>query len=290
MSLHKYRGRFAPSPTGLLHAGSLATALASWLDARAANGVWVIRIEDIDKFRVDANAAQGILQQLDKMGMTSDEPVLYQSNRIPLYMKALNALNEKELLYRCTCSRKKIAEATSITSPHLDLIYPGWCRPEKPSSCELPPTSGAIRARLPNPSIIRSENLNSTTGDFVLFRNDQVISYQLAVVVDDFSQAITHVVRGADLQTNTSRQIWLQQALGYPTPSYRHIPLVVGEDQEKLSKQNKAPVIWPNNTQEALIHLHAAGEHLGLNLEKPSETMTIGQWLGQAVQAWKLSH
>jgi len=283
-----YRGRFAPSPTGLLHAGSLATALASWLDAKAVDGIWLIRVEDLDTPRVLANASEGILQQLASMGMTSDETILYQSERIPLYQEALHQLNAAKLLYTCSCSRKKLSELLEPQSliPGSDLIYPGFCRPKFPQAIPITDMQGAIRVRVPINTNILGQNILREVGDFVIRRNDGIFTYQLAVVVDDGYQGITDVVRGGDLESNTPRQIWLQQQLGLPQPNYRHIPLVVNESHEKLSKQTKAPPIWPQSTQEALHYLHAAGEHLGLGLEKPSPQMTIAQWQEQAIRAW----
>jgi glutamyl-Q tRNA(Asp) synthetase len=283
-----YRGRFAPSPTGLLHAGSLATALASWLDARAVGGIWLIRVEDLDTPRIDVNATKGILQQLAMMGMTSDETILYQSQRIPFYEEALHQLNTAKLLYTCSCSRKKISEAleSNPLTPVADLIYPGLCRPQHPQTLPMTNMQGAIRVRLPMNTHILGQDVLREVGDFVIQRNDGIFTYQLAVVVDDGYQGITDVVRGGDLESNTPRQIWLQQQLGLPQPNYRHIPLVVNESHEKLSKQTKAPPIWPQSTEEALHYLHAAGEHLGLGLEKPSPQMTIAQWQEQAIRAW----
>jgi glutamyl-Q tRNA(Asp) synthetase len=167
------------------------------------------------------------------------------------------------------------------------MVYPGFCRPAEPSHCELGGTQGAIRVRVPENTIVQHQELFQEVGDFVLLRQDQVFTYQLSVVVDDAAQGITHIVRGQDLASNTPRQVWLQQLLGYPTPQYEHIPLVVNASQEKLSKQTKAPVIWPQNTQEALQYLQAAGNHLQLHLEKPMPQMTISEWLSQAVMAWK---
>jgi len=288
MSATNYRGRFAPSPTGLLHAGSLATALASWLDARAAQGTWLIRLEDLDTPRIQTHAMTGILQQLAMMGMTSDEAVIYQSQRLPFYIEALHQLNQSKLLYACSCSRKKIAQSRDNlpTNPSAELVYPGFCRPVKPKSCLLDQSTGAIRVRIPTNTYSLSQHLSSEVGDFVVLRQDGIFTYQLAVVVDDSHQGITHIVRGEDLSSNTPRQVWLQQQLGIPTPNYKHIPLVVNHFSEKLSKQTNAPPIWPKNTQEALVYLHLAGVHLKLGLEKPSLHMTLAQWQEQAVKAW----
>jgi glutamyl-Q tRNA(Asp) synthetase len=288
MSATNYRGRFAPSPTGLLHAGSLATALASWLDARAAQGTWLIRLEDLDTPRVQTHAMTGILQQLAIMGMTSDEVVIYQSQRLPFYLEALHQLNQFKLLYTCSCSRKKIAQSQDnpLTTLTTELIYPGFCRPAKPESCPLDQSTGAIRVRIPTNTYLLSQHLNSEVGDFIILRQDGIFTYQLAVVVDDGLQGITHIVRGEDLSSNTPRQVWLQNQLGIPTPNYKHVPLVVNDFSEKLSKQTNAPPIWPKNTQEALEYLHLAGEHLKLGLEKPSLQMTLAQWQEQAIKAW----
>jgi len=289
MSRSYYRGRFAPSPTGLLHAGSLATALASWLDAKASEGIWLVRMEDLDTPRLEIGADQGILQQLAQMGMVSDEVVIYQSERKTIYFKTINRLNQQKVLYVCNCSRKKITEYIQ-THPRFfneEMVYPGFCRPVEPTLCELGSTQGAIRVRVPENTFVQHQDIYQEVGDFVLLRQDQVFTYQLSVVVDDAAQDITQIVRGQDLASNTPRQVWLQQLLGYPTPQYLHIPLVVNASFEKLSKQTKAPVIWPQNTQEALHYLDVAGKHLQLHLEKPTPHMTISEWLSQAVMAWK---
>ncbi len=289
MSRSYYRGRFAPSPTGLLHAGSLATALASWLDARASEGIWLIRMENLDTPRLKKGADQGILQQLAQMGMMSDETVIYQSDRKIIYTQTLHLLNHQKLLYACNCSRKKITEYIQSHPRFLteEMVYPGICRPAEPILCELENPHGAIRVRVPENTIVQRQDIHQEVGDFVLLRQDKVFTYQLSVVVDDAAQNITHIVRGQDLASNTPRQIWLQQQLGYFTPQYLHIPLVVNASQEKLSKQTNAPVIWPQNTLEALLYLQAAGHHLQLGLEKPKPHMTISEWLSQAVMAWK---
>jgi glutamyl-Q tRNA(Asp) synthetase len=289
MSRSSYRGRFAPSPTGLLHAGSLATALASWLDAKASKGIWLIRIEDLDTPRLVKGADQGILQQLAQMGMMSDESVIYQSERKPQYLEAIHRLNQSRLLYVCRCSRKKIVQYIQ-THPILDtqeIVYPGFCRPLEPQICNLDEVNHSIRVRIPKNTIIKGQNLQQEVGDFVILRQDGIFTYQLSVVVDDAAQGVTHIVRGQDLESNTPRQIWLQQQLGFTLPEYLHIPLVVNDSAEKLSKQTKAPIIWPQNSQEALNHLYQASCHLELGLTKPHITMTVSEWLIQAVMAWK---
>ena len=286
MDLTSYRGRFAPSPTGLLHIGSLATALASWLDAKASNGVWLVRIEDIDTTRAQPDASEGILNQLARFGLISDEKVIFQSNRIAVYQQYLNSLQEKGVIYTCECSRKKIQnyyeELGEILFPHQEIVYPGFCRSNPPNH----QTSGALRIKIPDNTIVNQQWLNKEVGDFILQRADGVYSYQLAVVIDDHYQNITHIVRGADLATNTPRQIWLQQVLEFHTPTYLHIPLVLDPTGNKLSKQNKAEPLWPQTTEAILGNLARIAEHLGLNLPL-DQPKTISSWLHYAVNAWR---
>jgi len=311
MSETNYRGRFAPTPSGLLHAGSLATALGSWLDARAARGRWLIRMEDLDTPRNEPGAGEMILSQLAKFGLTSDEPVRWQSQHIPHYENVLQRLIETGYCYACRCSRKEIEEALAaqgiVRQRHQELIYPGTCR-HKPwgralsqavdqnMDQNLNPDSNrpiAWRAKIPLNTIIDDQDLNHEVGDFVLKRADGIFSYQLAVVVDDFEQEITDVVRGADLLDNTPRQLWLQDVLGYPHPHYRHLPLVLNEDGEKLSKQTHAPVLDPQSEQDALLLLCQAARNLGLEkidseLGSPTAvaSMTVAQWLERATRCW----
>ncbi|MBY0507796.1 MAG: tRNA glutamyl-Q(34) synthetase GluQRS [Bryobacteraceae bacterium] len=228
-----YRGRFAPSPTGDLHFGSLVAAVASFLDARRAGGEWLVRMEDLDEPRTVPGAADRILRCLEAYGLFWDGPVLYQSQRHDAYAEALNQLGP--LVYPCACTRTELG--------HREY-YPGTCRHG------LPPgrTGRSVRLRVPDREIHwhdqrlgpQCENLAHSTGDFVLKRADGYWAYQLAVVVDDGAQGITDVVRGADLLTSTARQIYLQESLGLPRPRYRHIPLVLDENGEKLSKQTQA--------------------------------------------------
>ena len=228
------------------------------------------------------------MQQLALFGMMSDEKIVFQSERVKAYENALLNLNKSQLLYVCNCSRKKITESRINSSlDGSETVYPGFCRPEINHICSFKNLSGAVRIKIPNNTIILNQNLNEEVGDFVLKRNDGIFSYQLAVVVDDDFQKITHIVRGQDLESNTPRQIWLQQQLQFQQPKYLHIPLVMNGAGEKLSKQTKAPIVWPSNTTEALHYLHMASEHLGLGLSKPNSTLTIAQWQEQAVEAWK---
>ena len=289
MSNIKYRGRFAPSPSGLLHAGSLATALGSWLDARATNGDWLVRMEDLDTPRNQAGADEGILEQLAKFGLISDEPVIRQSSRLDAYQKALDQLILLNLAYPCRCSRKSIEDrllAQGIhRERHHDLIYTGFCRDLAVKDAPNPQVEAcAWRARVPNITI-NSQDLAKEVGDFALKRADGIVSYQLAVVVDDAAQKITHIVRGMDLLDNTPRQIWLQEELAYLTPKYLHLPLVVNSSNEKLSKQTQASAVLPKTNAEVLAYLNQAALHLGMHMpEKPS---TLAEWLLVATQSWQ---
>lgn len=244
-----YIGRFAPSPTGPLHFGSLVAALASWIDARAAGGRWLLRMEDLDKPREQPGAADAILRQLDALGLTWDGPVSYQSARTrdARYRAALDVLRRSGVTYPCGCTRREIADSTlGIDGAH---VYPGTCR------AGLPPGKAARATRVrttlePIRFVDRIQGecvqtIEREVGDFVVVRADGFIAYQLAVVVDDAEQGITDVVRGADLIDSTARQILLQRRLGLPTPRYAHVPVALNTVGEKLSKQTGAPPIDP---------------------------------------------
>jgi glutamyl-Q tRNA(Asp) synthetase len=272
-----YTGRFAPSPTGLLHAGSLVAALASWLDARAYGGQWLVRIEDVDTPRCVPGADQAILQQLAACGLVPDGPVLWQSQRNDAYQSALDTLVQKGWAYPCGCSRKDIetaiesAQAQSVAR-HQAAVYPGTCRHGlngKPARAWRLDVQ-TVQTALGLPALThwtdrrlgpQHQNVCEAVGDFVLRRADGLWAYQLAVVVDDAAQDITHVVRGQDLADNTARQIVLQRALGLPTPHYLHTPLVLGANGEKLSKQNGALAL---DLQHPVQALNAAAHALGL--------------------------
>ena len=251
-----YCGRFAPSPTGPLHFGSLVAAVGSYLDAKFNRGKWLVRIEDLDWQRTVPGAAKEILYTLEALGMEWDDTVVYQSQRTKIYQDALNELNQLGMIYPCTCSRKEIADS-SILGLH-GPIYPGTCFKNRL------PVKGAhsLRIHTHNHPILfydilkgeYSQKLNSEVGDFVLRRADGIYAYQLAVVVDDAAQLISHVVRGADLLDSTPRQIFLQQSLGYYTPQYLHLPVVTNALGEKLSKQTHAA---PINLSRALMQLFA---------------------------------
>lgn len=291
-----YKGRFAPSPTGPLHLGSLTTALGSWLDAKAHGGQWIVRMEDVDTPRTIAGSDQIILQQLKACGLEWDEEPVWQSQRTHLYQAALEQLINKQLVYGCACSRKHIEETLQqtgvILGPHEELVYPSTCRDKL-----HPLDSTALRMKLPNPCTVsfidrvmghQSQNLNTAVGDFVLRRADHLFSYQLAVVIDDHLQGITHVVRGDDLLSNTARQIYLQQCLGYPSPSYMHLPIVNNDAGEKLSKQNHAQAIDILNKESIVKALSSAAHHLGLHQTRSQSKQTIGEWLTVKVEQWKI--
>lgn len=250
-----YIGRFAPSPTGPLHFGSLVAAVASYCDARKNHGKWLLRMEDLDRPRTVKGAADTILHQLESFGFEWDGPVLYQSQRDSLYSEALEILKAGQLIYPCTCTRKEIAD--SSTNIGIEgVIYPRTClqHPIKPNAAM------AWRIKTDNASISFndaiqgniSQNLNTDIGDFILKRADGLFAYQLAVVVDDAAQGITHIVRGADLLDSTPRQIYLQKQLGYPHPQYAHIPVASNSAGEKLSKQTLARPIADNNATQLL--------------------------------------
>lgn len=258
-----YRGRFAPSPTGELHMGSLACAMASFLDARSHDGAWILRIEDIDTERSKSTYSAAILKTLERFGLVSDEPVVYQSKRLDLYKEAFEKLKAENLLYGCACSRKEIEECAKALglAPH---VYPGTCRktpPTKPiRSWRFLVPEGLVSFHDRLAGII-TEDTSKSVGDFVIKRADGLWAYQLAVVVDDSEQGITDVVRGADLLDNTARQIHLQRALGYLEPRYMHIPLVLNNENQKLSKQTKAPSVAREDPLKTLETLMA---HFGL--------------------------
>jgi glutamyl-Q tRNA(Asp) synthetase len=282
-----YRGRFAPSPSGPLHAGSLVAALASWLDARAHGGQWLVRIEDVDRPRTVPGADQEILRQLAACGLLPDEPPTWQSQREPLYQAALDRLVRERKAYPCACSRKDIGLALMALGRdrerHGELAYPGTCREGlrgrearawrfRVAEGVVPWTDRRVGVHL--------QNVATEVGDFVLKRADGLFAYQLAVVVDDADQGITHVVRGEDLVDNTPRQILLQRALGFATPQYLHAPLVLGANGEKLSKQNGAAALDLSDPGRALA---SAADVLGIRIDADA---AVGDMLGQAVQAW----
>lgn len=284
-----YRGRFAPSPTGPLHFGSLVAALASWLDARAHGGTWLVRIEDIDGPRCVAGADREILDTLARFGMTPDQAPVWQSTRTASYADALARLQAAGTVYPCGCTRREIADSLRTAhARHSTLAYPGTCRDGlhgKPAR--------AWRLRVPDGAAARigftdrwqgsqEQDLAAEVGDFVLRRADDQWAYQLAVVADDAAQGITHIVRGADLLDSTARQIWLQQCLDVPTPAYLHVPVVANQDGEKLSKQTGASALDADVPLDALL---SAAAHLGLRLPQ-ARPASIEAFQEMAVAAW----
>jgi len=281
----RYTGRFAPSPTGPLHFGSLVAALASWLDARAAGGTWLLRMEDLDKPREQPGAAQEIVRQLEALGLAWDGPVLYQSARGERYAAVLEDLARRGATYPCACTRSEIADsALAIDGAR---IYPGTCR----SGLAPGRRARATRLRTASEPIRFVDRLQGEiaqlvereVGDFVLRRADGVIAYQLAVVVDDADQGVTDVVRGADLLDSTARQIWLQRLLGYPTPRYLHLPAALSAGGEKLSKQTGAAAI---DAAQPLRELARALAFLG---QAVPEASTATQMLQRALERWDVS-
>jgi len=278
-----YRGRFAPSPTGDLHAGSLVAALASWLDARAHDGTWLVRIEDLDPPREQSGATRRILAALSAFGLVSDELPVFQRRRGELYQQGLDRLVDAGLVYGCACSRREIVAAQR----RLGLpahVYPGTCRSGTGGRAVR-----ALRVRVPDETVqftdracgSLSQDLPAEVGDFIVRRADGLWAYQLAVVVDDAEQGVTDVVRGADLLDNTPRQIWLQRVLALPTPRYLHVPVLTNSRGEKLSKQTGASAL---DTRRPLTELERAWRHLGFPALGAD---TVDAFLRTAVELWR---
>ena len=278
-----YRGRFAPSPTGPMHFGSLVAAVASFADARHQHGEWLVRIEDVDQTRRQPDAERSILLTLQALGMQWDGPPVRQSERGALYDRVLEALVEQRLAYRCSCSRRLIASTARLGSE--GPIYPGTCRDNPPAPDKVAAwrmivgrESLSVHDRIVGEVV---QDLAAEIGDFVIRRNDGFTAYQLAVVVDDHLQGITHVVRGADLLWSTPRQLWLQRQLGYATPSYAHIPLVYAADGHKLSKSDGA---HPVRIDDPVRSLREAWHHLGQPEAPPGLDRPADFW------AWAIPH
>lgn len=279
-----YVGRFAPSPTGPLHFGSLVAALASYFDARSNQGTWLVRMEDLDPPREPPGTAELILEQLHALGLEWDGEVLYQSSRIDAYRAALERLKSKDQCFACDCTRPRIKS--------IGGIYDGRCRDRKlPFDAGLATRVKTDRKLYEFKDAVQgkySQILEQETGDFVLLRKDGLFAYQLAVVIDDAAQGISHVVRGYDLLESTPRQIYLQRLLGFLTPQYAHVPIVVNEQGQKLSKQHFAEAI---DVRAASRVIHNAMRYLGLHLtdaqiaEPPSQLLAWGidNWDIQAV-------
>lgn len=285
MNISNYIGRFAPSPTGPLHFGSLVAAVASYCDAKKHGGKWLLRIEDLDKPREVKGAAQEIIESLAGFGFEWNDEIIYQSERIDLYEANLKKLQEKNLIYPCTCSRKEIADSSQ--SRGIDgVIYPKTCL--KHPTKEATPFS--LRIKTPNAVTTFqddiqgkiSQNLSENIGDFILKRTDNIISYQLAVVVDDAQQGVTHIVRGADLLDSTPRQIFLQQQLGYLQPHYAHLPIACNPQGEKLSKQTLAEKIEVNHASQQLFFA------LNFLNQNPPEALQFSSV--QSIWEWAFEH
>lgn len=279
------RGRFAPSPTGPLHFGSLVAAVASYADARAARGEWLLRIEDVDVPRSAPGAEAEILAALERHGFVWDGPLVRQCDRTPRYEAALAELAARGLVYECACTRRELESAPARDG---ERVYPGTCRDGIPRALAQR-TQRSVRVRVPGATISfvdrlqgeQRQDLARDVGDFVLKRSDGWIAYQLAVVVDDADQAITSVVRGADLLASTPRQIFLQHALGFATPSYLHVPVAIDRDGHKLSKQTDAPAL----AGDPVAALLAAWRFLE-QAPPLAAPRTAAQFWEHAVRAW----
>jgi glutamyl-Q tRNA(Asp) synthetase len=287
-SSHSYIGRFAPSPTGPLHAGSLVAAVASYADARAREGQWLVRIEDVDEDRTVSGAADDILRTLCTFGMRWDGEVVYQSRRKSLYDAAFQRLGAHT--YACGCTRKEIADSRLGIGSDGAAIYPGTCR----NGLAAGKSARAMRLRVPDQFAPgetiafedrwlghMTQHLATEVGDFVLKRADGFWAYQLAVVVDDAAQGVTEVVRGADLLDSTGRQIYLQRLLDLPTPRYMHVPVITNALGEKLSKQTGAQAL---DLADPLRALHDAAQFLGLHI---APMQSIEHFWELAIPAWK---
>jgi len=282
----KPRGRFAPSPTGPLHFGSLVAAVGSFADARAAGGSWLVRIDDLDKAREVPGAADDILRTLERFGLLWDETVVYQSQRTDAYAQALKHLSEQGLTFPCACSRTEIASLGRHGAE--GPIYPGTCRSGLPAQRQ--PRSQRLRVDDTRIAFVDrvhgkiQQQLASEVGDFVLRRADGIHAYQLAVVVDDAAAGIDSVVRGADLLMSTPRQIHMQRLLGLPQPNYAHLPVAVDDDGRKLSKTTSSAPVDPD---QPLPALQRAWRFLG-QAPLPETTDSVWAFWQQAIAAWRI--
>lgn len=284
-----YRGRFAPSPTGPLHFGSLVAAVGSYLDARAHGGEWLVRIEDVDGPRTVPGAADGILRTLEGFGFEWDGEVLVQGRRLDLYHSALVQLQLDGYVYPCACSRSEIAAATHQLSVDGGLLYPGTCRSGLPEGR----AARAWRLLVPDREFHfvdrvqgdARQNLEREVGDFVLLRADGQYAYQLAVAFDDAAQGVNSVVRGVDLLDSTARQMWLQECLGLPTPSYAHLPVAVNAAGEKLSKQTFAAAVIPEAGTSLLASVL---RFLGHSVPHELVKATLPDFWAWAIAAWSI--
>ena len=284
-----YIGRYAPSPTGPLHFGSLIAAVASYCDAKSQAGKWLLRIEDLDKPREVKGATDVILRQLARFGFEWDDDIIFQSQRTQYYAEALEQLKKLDLVYPCTCTRKEIADSSNIMGVE-GLVYPNSCLQQPTKSNE--PAAYRIKTNADCVcfhDVIQGEicqNLSTDIGDFVLKRADGLFAYQLAVVVDDAASGITHIVRGCDLLNSTPRQIYLQKLLGLKPPIYAHLPVATNAGGEKLSKQTKAESIDMYVEGKALFRALTF-----LGQQPPAEThrMQPQEIWGWAIANWRLN-
>lgn len=285
-----YRGRFAPSPSGPLHFGSLVAALGSALEARVHDGEWLLRIEDVDTPRTVAGASDSILRDLERHGFSWQGEVVRQSQRLDAYAAALEQLRRQGAVFPCACSRKEIADSATGRSVDGAAIYPGACRDGLPAGR----SARAWRLRVDSAEIAfvdavqgaQRQDLAREVGDFVLLRADGLFAYQLAVVVDDAWQGITDIVRGADLLDSTARQIWLQQQLGLATPRYAHLPIATNAAGEKLSKQTLAPAL---DAGHAAANLCSALAFLGQQPPAELGLASVGEVWAWAAAHWSLA-
>ena len=280
-----YRGRFAPSPTGPLHFGSLVAAVGSYLDARTQGGEWLVRMEDVDTPRNVPGAADDILRTLAAFGFEWDGPVLYQSERFVAYADALDRLQQAGLVYGCACSRKEIADSATHAAIDGGLAYPGTCRGGLPAGRQA--RAWRLRVDAHETAFVDrlqgrvAQHLEHDVGDFVLRRADGLFAYQLAVVVDDAWQEINAVVRGADLLASTPRQIWLQRCLGFPLPTYAHLPVAANPAGEKLSKQTRAQALSVYQAAAELVRaLRFLGQDAPEDLARGS-VADVWVWAGE---------
>ena len=279
-----YRGRFAPSPSGELHFGSLLAAMASYADAKSHHGQWLLRIDDIDQARVIEHSAQHIIHSLELCGFQWDEEITYQRRNIAHYESALQKLHKTQLIYPCHCSRKQIKALSG------NGIYPGTCRKKLFDSHA--DNHHAIRIKVPSKNIaftdniqhLCQQNLAQEIGDFIILRRDKIFSYQFSVVVDDYLSRITHIIRGFDLLDSTIRQIYLQQRLNYPQPQYAHIPIAVNSKQIKLSKLSQAKKI-----EATLPTLVSAAQFLGQNIYTADNYDNIADFWQHLFLIWDIN-
>jgi len=284
---NSYIGRFAPSPTGPLHLGSLFTALASFLQARKHQGQWLLRIDDLDTPRLATGATEKIITTLDAYGLHWDGEITYESQWLAHYQNAIERLTQQDLIYPCTCSRKQL-KRDRLENPSIKT-YPGFCRYHRQS----PLSPHSLRIKTPDQSITiddllhgqHQQNIHHDIGDFIIKRRDHIFSYQLAVVVSDHRQKITEIVRGIDLLDSTPRQVFLQQRLGFVTPHYQHIPIIVDAHGTKLSKQAFSTPVHTHNISQTLYYLLT---QLQQNPPQELSSAPLNELLDWAITSWDI--